>query len=52
MAMADLTAVAGGTLPEGEYPCISTLSESPRFESIWLGADERASRRRRGQDLY
>jgi hypothetical protein len=39
VAMADLTAVAGGTLPEGEYRCISALSESPRWESIWLGAD-------------
>jgi hypothetical protein len=40
-AMADLTAVAGGTLPEGEYRYIAALSESPRWESVWLGADGR-----------
>ena len=40
-ALADLTAVAGGTLPEGEYRCIAAMSSSPRWESVWLGADGR-----------
>jgi hypothetical protein len=38
VAMADLAAVAGCTLPEGEYRCISATSASPRWESVWLGS--------------
>lgn len=41
LALSDMTSLAGGTLPEGEYRCIPALSESPRWESIWLGADGR-----------
>jgi hypothetical protein len=40
-AMADLTAVAGGTLPGGEYRYIEARSDSPRWASVWLGADRR-----------
>jgi hypothetical protein len=38
-AMADLTAVAGGTLPAGEYRFIAATSGNPRWGSVWLGAD-------------
>jgi hypothetical protein len=44
LALIDLTALAGGTLPEGEYRCIPALSESPRWESVWLGAGGRIRR--------
>jgi hypothetical protein len=35
-ALADLTAVAGGTLPAGEYRCIPAISPDPRWQSVWL----------------
>jgi hypothetical protein len=44
MALRDLTAVAGGTLPVGEYRCIAAMSGSARWETIWLGADGRIAR--------
>jgi hypothetical protein len=40
-AMVDLTAVCGDPLPDGEYRCIAATSESPRWESVWLGAGGR-----------
>jgi hypothetical protein len=39
MALDDLTSVAGGTLPVGEYRCIGATSGSNNWETIWLGAD-------------
>lgn len=38
MALGDLTAVSGGTLPVGEYRCIASTSGSSRWETIWLAA--------------
>jgi hypothetical protein len=38
LAMADLTAVAGGTLPAGEYRCIAARSDSIHWETVWLDA--------------
>jgi hypothetical protein len=40
-AMADLAEIAEGSLPDGEYRCISATSRSPRWESVWLGPDGR-----------
>jgi hypothetical protein len=44
MALTDLTAVAGGTLPVGEYRCIASTSGAARWETVWLGADGRIVR--------
>ena len=39
LAMADLTAVSGGHLPEGEYRYIAATSGTPRWEFVWLGPE-------------
>jgi hypothetical protein len=49
-AMADLTAVAGGTLPAGEYRFIAATAGTPRWGSVWFGAEGRIVDAQMGAD--
>jgi hypothetical protein len=41
MAIADLTAVAGGALPVGEWRCIAATSDDPRWQSLEIDTQGR-----------
>jgi hypothetical protein len=38
-ALADLNALAGGSLPSGSYRCIAATSAATRWEALRLGAE-------------